>query len=98
MRRYLERLVLLSTVCALALALSPEGSGGAAVAVSAAALLIAAAATTRALVFAARVPRAPAAERAFARRNGTEPEPAPQHPSTAGRARPRAPWHILLVA
>jgi hypothetical protein len=98
MRWYAERLVLLSTLCFLAFAVSPEGSGGAAVAVSAAALMIAAAATVRALAVALRAPRVPAAERAFARRNDTEQDPEPQHPSTAGRPRPRAPGRILPVA
>jgi hypothetical protein len=97
MRWYAERLVLLSTLCLLALAVTPEGSGGAAVAVSAAALMIAAAATVRALTFATRVLSTPAAERDFARRNDIESEPEPQHPSTAGRPRPRAPGRILPV-
>jgi hypothetical protein len=98
MRWYAERLVLLSTLCFLALAVSPEGSGGAAVAVSAAALLIAAAVTAQVLVLVGRLAGVPVAERAFARRNGTERQPEPQHPATAGRPRPRAPGQLLPVA
>ena len=97
MRWYAERLVLLVTLCLVAYATAPEGSSGAAVAVSAAAL-IAAAATVRALAFALRMPRVPAADREFARRNDSEAEPEPHHPATAGRPRPRAPGRILPVA
>jgi hypothetical protein len=99
MRWYAERLVLLSTLCVLALALSPDGGGGAAVVVvSAAALAIATAATLRALACALRVPSAPVSERASARRTDMERDPEPQHPLTAGRPRPRAPGRILPVA
>ena len=98
MHRYPARIVLLSTLCFLAVALAADGGSSAAVAVSAAALLIAAAATTRALVAALRALGVPVAVRAFARRNGIEQDPEPEHPSTAGRPRPRAPGRILPVA
>jgi hypothetical protein len=98
MRWYAERLVLLSALCFLAHAVSPEGSAGAAVAVSAAALMIAAAATVRVLALATRVLSTPAAERDFTRRTDSGSEPEPEHPSTAGRPRPRAPGRILPVA
>ncbi len=98
MRWYAERLVLLSTLCVLAFALSPDGGGATVVVVSAAALAIATAATLCTLACALRVPSAPVSERAFARRTDMERDPEPQHPLTAGRPRPRAPGRILPVA
>jgi hypothetical protein len=96
MRWYTERLVLLWTLCFLAMAVAPEGSG-AVVAVSAAAVMIAAAVGSRYVAVALRVRTLTVGERALEHRNGIERKPEPQHPDTAGRPRPRAPGRILLV-
>ncbi|WP_394770387.1 hypothetical protein [Lacisediminihabitans sp.] len=97
MRALYERMVVISTLLLVAFAVAP-GAPTTVLVAGVAALALAGLIAVRYASLALASREMTVGDRAHAHREALSDMPAPQHPGTAGRARPRAPSRMVPVA